>query len=264
MKKIKDSIMMPPPKSRTKSIRSDTSEDLRKNLLANDTLTNVSDNSAFLEDLNKLIKENNDELSINRKEVNYISNHTHFARKSSQPSIKQNISLDNKEIHSISEDLDAKNSFKFNFTNYNYSGSNDNVNNSIVSQKCLENLKKNLSSNLSTIENSESSEIKCNTQSPYKCFPILPKPTNVQEIKFFVDNLQIYIKDNDFGSSLLFLKIKLQTRYNDYKNKGLRTSYFKESLIKMQKELISKIYQRYGVNANFENGKYKIIKHFHR
>jgi len=273
MKKIKDSIMMPPPKSRTKSVMSDASEELRKNLLATDTLTNISDNSAFLDDINKLIKENNEEI-FNRRESfsnNYSSNQIFCGPKNSIQHLKQiNNIFDNKEaqsnIHSNSEELEPKSSFKFNLTNYIYSGSNENVNNNIVSQKCLEKLKKNLTSNnLSTLD-SDNNESKSSTQinSPFKCFQVLPKPSNNQEIKHFVENMLFYMKDkdncNDVHNSLVFLKIKLQTRYNDYKNKGLRTCYFMDSLIKMQKELISKIYQYCGMNAVFENGNINPLK----
>ena len=289
MKKIKDSIMMPPPKSRTKSIFSDTSEELRRNLQATDTLTNISDNSAFLEDINKLIKENNEENTyFTKRDHNFYNNHFSYGIRNSPANNRlSSTSINNlnnlttlnnqnscsnlntifldKDLQSYnSEDLEPKSSFKFNLTNYNYSGSNDNVNNNIVSQKCLERLKKNLSTNISAFS-SDIMESKQSTNyvshvSHMKPFLILAKPQSNLEIRYFVDNMLIYMKDNEFDghNSLTFLKIKLQTRYNDYKNKGLRSCYFKESLIKMQKELISKIYQYCGNNANFENGKYLV------
>ncbi len=253
-KNIKDAIMMPPPKciKSIKSQRSDPSEELTRNLISNDNLTNISDNSAvFLEEINRQIKESHEEI-LNRRDSNHFSNHHTSGYKSSQINFKHVIDI--KEIHSGSEEVEQKNAFKFNLINYNYSGSNENFNNNSHSQKHLEKLKKNLTSYTPTVDCSELAESKSTTCIPLKCFNILPKPENLQEIKYFVENMLLYMKDNDAHSSLIFLKIKLQTRYNDYKNKGLRTKYFKDRLMKMQKELISKIYQYSGVNAIFENG----------
>jgi hypothetical protein len=50
------------------------------------------------------------------------------------------------------------------------------------------------------------------------------------------------------------LKMKLQTRYNDYKNKGLKIEYFKNSLMKMQSELISRICMVNEGDKKIENG----------
>jgi len=66
---IKDSIMMPPPKARPKS-RSDTSEELRRNLT--ESITNVSDNSALQEEFHKFFKEN-EELEMRKIDCEELS-----------------------------------------------------------------------------------------------------------------------------------------------------------------------------------------------
>jgi hypothetical protein len=60
---IKDSIMMPPPKARPKS-RSDTSEELRKNLM--ETISNTTENSAIQEEFNRYFKEMEGELELKK------------------------------------------------------------------------------------------------------------------------------------------------------------------------------------------------------
>lgn len=241
MKKIKDSIMMPPPKTRTKSIFSDTSEELRKNLIANDALTNISDNSAF-DEINKLIKENNEDKNVSHNNPN-LNNLSH---------IRSSNSFRHQEITSnISED---KSSFKFNLIHYNYTGSNDNLNymHDIHAQKNLENLKKNLANVPKNLTTDLIGDISKSNKSSNYC--TLSDPTNVQEIKYFVNNMLFFIKDKEFHDSLVFLETKIQTRNSDYKNKGLRTKYFKEMLIKMQRELIAKLYLILGINTVIEKG----------
>ena len=66
-------------------------------------------------------------------------------------------------------------------------------------------------------------------------------PKDRREAKIFVNNMMSYINEHEFDSTLLVLKIKIQTRYNDYKNKALNFEYFKDNLVKMQRELVSRI-----------------------
>jgi hypothetical protein len=89
-----------------------------------------------------------------------------------------------------------------------------------------------------------------------KVFYSLQKPDSYKEIKYYVNNMLNYIHENDISSNLMLFKVKLQTRFNDYKNNGLRKKYFVDSLVKMQNELISKIYQYSGINTLIEQGKY--------
>ena len=75
----------------------------------------------------------------------------------------------------------------------------------------------------------------------FKNYKKMSAPRHSKEVKIFVDNMMSYINEHEFDSTLLILKIKLQTRYNDFKNKALEFDYFKESLVKMQRELVSRI-----------------------
>ena len=238
---IKDSIMMPPPKARPKS-RSDTSEELRKNLMDSGNIS--SDTSCFQEDLQKFFRENedldykriDDELSIskstesilNEKSTNYYNSNNNINQIYS-PSVNSNYMLENKP---------HINSFNFNMVNYIYNDVSDGEENQEY-KKSLEKLKQNLTTDAFL----------------YKNYQNLPMPRNNKEIKYFVNNIEKYISDHEFDSIFKNLKIKLQTRFNDYKNKGLSLDYFKETLEKMQKELISRICMQNNADKKIENGK---------
>ncbi len=252
--KLKDSIMMPPPKARPKS-RSDTSEELRKNLT--ETYPN-SDNIVLHDDFQIPIKEheelerkNDEELSmskstssINFEKVNPISSSSQNPHSNNSNNLKRN----------------GKTSFNFNLVNYNYttyttiSDDDENVD-SIVS---LEKLRSNLiqEGNVNTAYNSNYhyNYNTNNSKSNFKKFSKLPPPSNKKETKAFVDNILKYINEHEFDSSLLVLKIKVQTRDNDYKNSGLKFDYYKESLMKMQNELISRICMYHEEEKKVENG----------
>jgi len=88
----------------------------------------------------------------------------------------------------------------------------------------------------------------------YGKFINLPTPSNNKEIRIFVHNLEKYISHHLFDKIFKNLQIKLQTRYNDYKNKGLNFDYFKETLEKMQKELISRICKQNNGEKKIETG----------
>lgn len=256
---IKDSIMMPPPKARQKSI-SDTSEELRKNLLECGNSSSC-DNIFFQEEIHKYFtRENEDqeykrideELSIskstesflNEKSTNYYNNNSgnNIINQFNSPSVMSN----NNNIFNL-ENKNQMNSFNFNMVNYIYNDADDSEESTTEYKKSLENLKFNLSS-----------EAKL-----YSKFSLLPAPTNNTEINLFVYNLDKYISEHFFDSNFQNLKIKLQTRFNDYKNKGLNIDYFKDTLIKMQKELISRITKQYNGDKKIENGIlsfYQLIK----
>ena len=82
-------------------------------------------------------------------------------------------------------------------------------------------------------------------------FDKFPSPKNKTEIKFFFMNLTCYInsllstvsiKNNSkLYDELLVFKYKLETRYNDYRNRGLNEQYFINILNQNQEELINKI-----------------------
>lgn len=184
---VKDAILMPPPKAPTKS-RSDTSEELRRNLI--ETVANIHDNTVLQEELSKI---------ANREEtLSYDSTIKH----KNYPSINFHLVQDN--YNSISDD-DLPNDFN----------------------NRMENLKNNLTEYAG--------------KRVYKQYKKLPLPNNKRQIKDFVENIINYLNNYDYDNSLMLLKIKIVTRYNDFKNKGLKPDYFKECLMKMQNELTEKI-----------------------
>lgn len=260
---------MPPPKARPKS-HSDTSEELRKNLMDCGGSSSC-DNSFFQEELHKYFKENeesefkriDDELSIsksnesflNEKSTNYY-NSNNILNQIHSPSINSlnnnlaaaennfmncSNSNSNNNNHNANSNRPHVNSFNFNMVNYLYNDFSLSENNEESSQeykKSLEKLKLNLSK-----------DSMC-----YNKFLNLPTPSNNKEIKIFVENLEKYISEHLFDNSFKNLQIKLQTRYNDYRNKGLNFEYFKDTLEKMQKELISRISKQNNGERKIETG----------
>ena len=66
--RVKQLILMPPPKPLTRT-KSETSDDLRRNLM--ETATNIQENNLLQEELNKIIsfnKENNSSIISNKDE----------------------------------------------------------------------------------------------------------------------------------------------------------------------------------------------------
>jgi len=258
---IKDSIMMPPPKARPKS-HSDTSEELRKNLMDCGGSSSC-DNSFFQEELQKYFKENeesevkriDDELSIsksnesllNEKSTNYYKSNNNLHQINSPSMNSLNITNENNfniNAHASINAINARshvNSFNFNMINYLYNDlslSENNEENNQEYKKSLEKLKLNLTKDSHF----------------YNKFVNLPTPSNKTEIKIFVENLEKYLSDHLFDNSFRNLQIKLQTRYNDYKNKGLSFEYFKDTLEKMQKELICRIFKQNNAYKKIEFG----------
>ena len=116
----------------------------------------------------------------------------------------------------------------------------------------LEKLKENL-----TNTNTSSSVNSVYNVKNIKKFVKYPPPVNKSHIKCFVMNVINYI---NYLMSLSiqikeinYMKTKLETRYNDFRNKGLNKEYFKKVLIQMQDELILKIKNALYTNNNNNN-----------
>jgi hypothetical protein len=136
-----------------------------------------------------------------------------------------------------------------------HSDNNNNNNNNCEDElrTSLEKLKENL-----TNTNTSSSCVNsvCNVKN-IKKFVKYPPPVNKSHIKCFVMNVINYI---NYLMSLSiqikeinYMKTKLETRYNDFRNKGLNKEYFKKVLIQMQDELILKIKNVLYTNNNNNN-----------
>lgn len=222
--RIIDSIKMPPPKARQKS-RSDTSDELKRNLI--DSITNISDNSAFQEEIH------NEELSMSKSTSSF----------NLDPRSQNANNIVNSPNAQLSQN--EKNDFNFNLTNYNYNYTPCSDEEENTSRHNYEKLKENLNSKTSSSRGGA-----------VRQFAKLPAPGDKNEIKIFVNNLMSYIAEHESDTSLVVLKIKLQTRYNDYKNKGLKQEYFKEHLVKMQRELISRICMLSEGEKKIENSNY--------
>ena len=243
--------MMPPPKARPKS-HSDTSEELRRNLI--DSNNNSFDNNFFQEEMSKISKENDeqnyknvdDSLSISQSNESFINEKSNIFNNSNNFNSINSPSFISNSNFLERENRNNSNSFNFNMVNYIYNDNYDNEDNN-NDNKNLEKLKLNLTSKSFL----------------YNKFQSLATPSNKKEIKVFVFNLEKYISDHLFDSNLNCLKIKLQTRYNDYRNKGLHIEYFKKVLEKMQKELISRISKLNNGDKKIEIGKLNCYRYYH-
>ena len=274
---------MPPPKARPKS-HSDTSEELRKNLMDCGGSSSC-DNSFFQEELHKYFKENeesefkriDDELSISKSNESFLNEKsTNYYNSNNIPN-----QINSPSINSLNNNLTAENNFFNNCNNNNnisYSSNNinNNNNNNANNHKSLVNsfnfnMVNYLYNDLSVSENNEESsqeykksleKLKLNLAKDSRCynkFVNLPTPGNNKEIKLFVENLERYISEHLFDNNFKNLQIKLQTRYNDYKNKGLNFEYFKDTLERMQKELISRISKQNNGDKKIESGNYDFL-----
>ena len=157
MANIKDSIMMPPPKARPKS-RSDTSEELRKNLI--ETLANTNENIVSQEDLHKFwkemeennesIKRNDDELSISKStsSINFDKFQPHFTTTVCTCNSPNNLinfpqPSNNAQAISITKNDSLPGAFHFNLVHDTYISASDEEEN-LESQSSMEKLRKNL------------------------------------------------------------------------------------------------------------------------
>ena len=152
-----------------------------------------------------------------------------------------------KSITKFSEDLSQTNSYKnVPFTNYYQTNSPN-----LVSQgKISENSKE---ENLNNIYNDTNNKITLNQK-----FIEQEVPKNEKDIKDFVNNLLNYIDvicslgfDKYKLRNIIALKSKIEVRYYDYLNQGLKKDYYIDSLMKMQTELIAFI-SRYNDKLIFD------------
>ena len=156
-----------------------------------------------------------------------------------------------------SEDLSQTNSYRFTpFTNYY---------NQINSNNCFnlrKNSENNKNENLNNIYN-DSNKIVLNQK-----FIEQEQPKNEKDIKDFVNNLLNYINsicalgfDKYKRRNIIALKAKIEVRYLDYINQGLKKEYYIDCLMKMQSELIAfiskyndqLIYDKNGNNKSIIN-----------
>lgn len=148
---IKDSIMMPPPKARLKS-RSDTSEELRRNLTET-TAMNTTENILIQEEFNKFLKESEEndhkpeeELSQS-KSTSSINFDKVYNSHNNNSSLCNLISLSPAIGMMRSNKIDqVSGAFNFNLTNHTYNSVSDEEENT-ETQISMEKLRKNLTTN---------------------------------------------------------------------------------------------------------------------
>jgi hypothetical protein len=216
--KPKEGSMLPP-RSSIKYSRDSYIKELRKNLIGNPQ--NIQQNLQLQEELNKIKAMMNNNNSL----MNIPNNN--------------NINISSSAIHVIN-----------NLTNNNESeiADFDNAinNNSHNSHNELNLEEDQLNSSTDLLKDKEKLEKDLLIK-----FDKYPSPRNKAEIKIFFTNLICYINSLLSTSSiknntklydeLLIFKYKLETRYNDYKNRGLDEKYFINILNQNQEELINKI-----------------------
>ena len=164
-----------------------------------------------------------------------------------------------------SEDLSQTNSYRYiPFTNYyNQTNSSSNNNNNSNLRKNSENNKNENLNNIYKDSNKIILEQKFTEQET---------PKNGKDIKDFVNNLLNYINnicslgfDKYKMRNIIALKAKIEVRYLDFVNQGLKKEYFIDCLMKMQNELIAfiskyndqLIYDKNGNNKSIINDENK-------
>ena len=216
--KPKEGSMLPP-RTSIKYSKDSSIKELRKNLKGNPQ--NIQQNLQLQEELNKIktmMNNNNSPLSnVNNNNINNSSSMIHVI----------NNLINNNE----SEIADFDN------------GINNNIHNSHNESNLEEDP---LNSSTDLLKDKEKFEKDLQIK-----FDKYPSPRNKAEIKIFFTNLICYInsllsttsiKNNTkLYDELLIFKYKLETRYNDYKNRGLDEKYFINILNQNQEELINKI-----------------------
>lgn len=214
-KKVEDKFQ--PPRTIPKYLR-DNIKELRRNLTENPQ--NIQQNLQLQEELNK-IKIMNNNNNINNSFSIYTINNT--------PSV----------IHIIN-----------NITNNNESEvtdfDNGLINNSHNSHNELNLDEDQLNTSTEVLKDKEKEKEKLDIK-----FDKFPTPKNKAEIKIFFTNLICYVNsllssgsirnNTKLYDELLIFKYKLETRYNDYRNRGLNEQYFINILNKNQEELINKM-----------------------
>ena len=219
-KKVDDPFQ--PPRTITKHLR-DNIKELRKNLTENPK--NIQQNLQLQEELNKIKTMCN----------NNFSNYNSFSSNTNNntPSV----------IHLINNITNNNESEVTDFDGFN--------NNLHFSHNEINLDEDQLNSSTEVIKEKPEKE-KEKTEKDFQIkFDKFPSPKNKTEIKFFFMNLTCYInsllstvsiKNNSkLYDELLVFKYKLETRYNDYRNRGLNEQYFINILNQNQEELINKI-----------------------
>ena len=215
--KQKEGTMLPP-RSSIKYSKDSFIKELRKNLKGNPQ--NIQQNLQLQEELNKI-----------KTMMNYNN--------SLLSSVNNNINNSSSMIHAINNLASNNESELADFDN----GINNNSHNSHIEL------------NLEEDQLNTSTEVLKDKEKLEKDFQIkfdkYPSPKNKTEIKIFFTNLICYInsllstsqiKNNiKLYDELLIFKYKLETRYNDYRNRGLDEKYFINILNQNQEELINKI-----------------------
>lgn len=216
-KESKKEYLMPPPRTPLRSVQNYIQE-LRKNLAGNPH--NIQQNLQLQEELNKI--------KLMNKESIYNSNNIYNA--SSMIHGMNNI-INN--TYNESEVTDFE-------TGINNNSHND-ININLEEDQ--------LNCSLDNSKDKEKDKDKDKEKENFIKFDKFPTPKNKTEIKFFFTNLSCYINsllssnsfknNNKLYDELLIFKYKLETRYNDYRNRGLNEQYFINILNQNQEELIN-------------------------
>ena len=217
-KDTKKEYLMPPPRTPLRSVQNYIQE-LRKNLTGNPQ--NIQQNLQLQEELNK-IKLMNKESYNNNNNIYNASSMIHGMN---------NIINNNNNESEVTDFETGVNNNSHNDININLEEDQLNCSLDNLKEKDKEKDKENLK---------ENNFIK---------FDKFPSPKNKTEIKFFFTNLSCYINsllscnitknNNKLYEDLLIFKYKLETRYNDYRNRGLNEQYFINILNQNQEELIN-------------------------
>ena len=224
-KKVEDKFQ--PPRTIQKNLR-DNIKELRRNLTAN--AQNIQQNLQLQEELNKIKIMNSNNNISNSFSINTMNN---------TPSV----------IHVIN-----------NITNNNESEvtdfDNGLINNSHNSHNELNLDEDQLNTSTEVLKDKEKDKEKLEIK-----FDKFPTPKNKAEIKIFFTNLICYVNsllstgsirnNTKLYDELLIFKYKLETRYNDYRNRGLNEQYFINILNQNQEELINKM----GINITNKKDK---------
>ena len=216
--KPKEGTMLPP-RTSIKYSKDSSIKELRKNLKGNPQ--NIQQNLQLQEELNKIKTMMNN----NNSPISNVNNN--------------NINNSSSMIHVINNLINNNESEIADFDN----GINNNIHNSHNESNLEEDP---LNSSTDLLKDKEKFEKDLQIK-----FDKYPSPRNKAEIKIFFTNLICYInsllsttsiKNNTkLYDELLIFKYKLETRYNDYKNRGLDEKYFINILNQNQEELINKI-----------------------
>jgi hypothetical protein len=216
--KPKEGSMLPP-RTSIKYSKDSSIKELRKNLKGNPQ--NIQQNLQLQEELNKIKTMMNN----NNSPISNVNNN--------------NINNNSSMIHVINNLINNNESEIADFDN----GINNNIHNSHNESNLEEDP---LNSSTDLLKDKEKFEKDLQIK-----FDKYPSPRNKAEIKIFFTNLICYInsllsttsiKNNTkLYDELLIFKYKLETRYNDYKNRGLDEKYFINILNQNQEELINKI-----------------------